>query len=173
LFVVGVLVACTPHPATTPTPTPVARFVAVSPNNSGTPPRNECWMAGRLDGTAYLRDDELQVVIPRAWIAVTRDNDKAWDELRLVIQLGTHPPSDVRYPEWSKSLPVILQPTVDSAAPQLTTWETQDTLRVFVPWKQGLGPRWLLFRLNYATLSHQGKRAECDGSLGSDTLRFR
>ena len=69
--------------------------------------------------------------------------------------------------------PLILQPTVDSAGPQLTTWEPQDTLRVFVPWKQGLGPRWLLFRLNYSTLSHHGKRAECDGSVGSDTLRFR
>jgi len=169
----AVVVACSAR--TGPAPVTFARssFVALSPNNSTTPPRNECWVAGRFEGTAYLRDDQLQIVIPRAWVAVTRDNDKEWDELRLVILVGTHPPSDLRWPEWSKSLPVILQPTVDSAGPQLTTWETQDTLRLFVPWRQGLGPRWLHFRLNYSTLSHHGQRAECDGSLGSDTLRFR
>jgi hypothetical protein len=172
-WIFAVLVACNPQTAPAPAPATLSSFVALSPNNSATPPRNECWMAGRFEGMAYLLDDQVQVVIPRAWIAVTRDNDKEWDELRLVIQLGAHPLSDVRWKEWSKSIPVILQPTVDSAGPQLTTWETQDTLRLFVPWKQGLGPRWLLFRLNYSTLSHHGQRAECDGSLGSDTLRFR
>ena len=172
-LIFAALVACSPRSRLAPAPATLAPFVALSPNNSQTPPRNECWMAGRFEGTAYLHDDQLHLVIPRGWIAVTRDNDKQWDELRLVVQLGAHPLSDVNWAPWSSSVPIILLPTVDSAGPQLTTWQSQDTLRLYVPWKQSLGARWLLFRLNYSTLSHRGQRAECSGSLGSDTLRFR
>jgi hypothetical protein len=129
-------------------------------------------MAGRFAGTAYLRGDELELDISHAWVAVTRDNDKQWDDLHLAIEVSAHPLGDARYPPSTKSIPVVLRPTVDSAGPQLTTWETADTLRLIVPWQQSLGPRWLIFLLDYATLSHAGARAECGGRLGTDTLRF-
>jgi hypothetical protein len=129
-------------------------------------------MAGRFEGTALLRERELEVVVPRAWIAVTRDNDKQWDELRLVIDVSAHPLSDVNWPPIRSSLPVVLAPTVDSAGPQLTTWQAPDTLRLLVPWTPSSGAHWLLFRLNYHTLSYHGAQKLCDGRLGTDSLRF-
>lgn len=128
-------------------------------------------MSGRFEGTAYLRGNELEVEIPHAWIAVTRDNDKEWDDLHLAVEISRHPLSDTAWFSL-KSIPVVLRPTVDSAGPQLTTWETQDTLRLIVPWQQWLGPRWLIFVLDYRTLSHAGARGACSGRLGTDTLRF-
>ena len=74
---------------------------------------------------------------------------------------------------WTHAWPVVLRPTVDSAGPQLTTWQSSDTLRLFVPWKQAIGPRWLIVTLEYQTLSHSGQRSRCGGRLGTDTLRFR
>lgn len=166
------LAAC--HPSTSPVPAPmVARFVAESPNNGEQAPRNECWMAGRFAGTATIRGGQLELMMSKGWIAVTRDNDKQWDDLHLVVELQGHPPSDVRWPPLTHSVPIVLRPTVDSAGPQLTTWQSEDTLRAFVPWRQVLGPRWLRFNLDYSTLSHAGQRSTCEGSLTTDTLRFR
>ena len=160
------------RPSTSPAPVPTASFVATSPNIGTTPPRNECWMAGRFDGLAMLRGQELELVFPRAWVAVTRDNDKQWDDLHLVIEVSAHPLGAARWPAITTSTPIVLQPTVDSAGPQLTTWQPNDTLRMLVPYTQALGPRWLLFRLTYRSLSHHGVPAECGGILGTDTLRF-
>lgn len=129
-------------------------------------------MAGRFEGVAELRDGELELVMPRAWIAITRDNDKQSDDLHLVVEVNAHALGNARWPPITASLPLVLRPTVDSAGPQLTTWESRDTLRLLVPYKQALGPRWLIFNLNYRTLSHKGVPAECGGTLGSDTLRF-
>ena len=129
-------------------------------------------MSGRFEGIALLREGELELVIPRAWIAVTRDNDKQSDDLHLMVEVSGHPPTGPGYPPLTASTPIVLRPTVDSAGPQLTTWQSADTLRMLVPFQQSLGPRWLSFRLGYMTLSHAGKRAECDGTLGTDTLRF-
>lgn len=171
---IALLVAC--HARSSPAPKPqgamIAPFVAESPHRGDAPPRNECWMAARFEGEAILRDGELTLAIPRAWVAVTRDNDKQWDELRLVVEVSAHPFSDLRWPALGKSLPVILQPTVDSAGPQLTTWQSDSTLRLFVPWKPTIGPRWLVLGLNYHTLSHSGVHASCGGRAGTDTLRF-
>jgi hypothetical protein len=150
-----------------------APFVAVSAHNGETPPRNACWMAGRLAGEAVLREDEVTLTIPTGWIAVTRDNDKQWDDLHLVVEVSGHPFSEARYPPIDKSVPIVLRPTVDSAGPQLTTWELHDTLRVFVPWKQAIGPRWLVFALEYQTFGYTGTHSSCGGRLGTDTLRFR
>ena len=166
------LAAC--HPSTSPVPAPmVATFVAESPNNGRAPPRSECWMAGRFEGTATIRGGQLELFMSNGWIAVTRDNDKQWDDLHLVVELHAHPASDVRWPPLTHSVPIVLRPTVDSAGPQLTTWQSDDTLRLFLPWKEALGPRWLRFNLDYATLSHAGQRSTCGGHLGTDTLRFR
>lgn len=150
----------------------VAHFTARSPHNAEAPPRNTCWMSGEFEGDAVLRDGELSLDIPRAWIAVTRDNDKRWDDLHLVVQVSAHPASGPAYAPLGASVPLVLRPTVDSAAPQLTTWQLHDTLRLFVPWRQSLDPRWLVFALDYQTLSYKGEHASCGGRLGTDTLRF-
>lgn len=165
------MVACT-KPVTAPAPAAIAPFVATSANNGTTPPRNECWMAGRFDGLAILRGQEIELLFPAAWVAVTRDNDKQSDDLHLVVEVSRHPLGPAQWPPVTSSIPIVLQPTVDSAGPQLTTWQASDTLRMLVPYSQGLGPRWLIFRLRYRTLSHRGVPAECDGALGTDTLRF-
>ena len=156
-----------------PTPVAGAPFVAVSANSGVVPPRNECWMTGRFEGAAFLRDDGLELVIARGSIAVTRNNDKEWDDLHLAVEVSAHPFSDPRFPPLLATIPIVLRPTVDSAGPQLTTWQSDDTLRLYVPWQHALGPRWLVFTASYRTLSHNGDRGECSGRMGTDTLRFR
>lgn len=168
-------VACGRQASVVPRPaiSPTAPFVATSPNNSATtPPRNQCWLAGRFDGIAVARDRELEVMISPAWIAVTRDNNKTWDLLHVVAKVSGHPLGPQRYGELARSAPVILRPTVDSAGPQLTTWQSADTLHLIVPWEPAVAPRWLLFDLDYRTVSFEGKMSTCTGVLGSDTLRF-
>lgn len=150
----------------------VAPFTARSRHNGETPPRGACWVAGELAGNALLRDGELSLSISRGWLAITRNNDKQWDDLHLVVEVTRHPPSDTSWVPLGESIPVVLRPTVDSAGPQLTTWQLHDTLRIFVPWKQAIEPRWLLFSVGYQTLSYKGERASCGGQLGTDTLRF-
>jgi hypothetical protein len=167
-------VACRQQASVVPTPAmaPSARFVATSPNNSTTPSRDRCWLAGRFDGAAVVRDGELEVMISRAWIAVTRDNDKKWDDLHLIVQVSGHPLGPQRYIEITRSLPIVLRPTVDSAGPQLSTWQSAETLHLLVPWQPAVAPRWLVFDLNYQTVSYEGKMSSCAGTLGTDTLRF-
>lgn len=170
----AMLAACGRRPATAPRPegAAVAHFTARSPDNGKAPPRNVCWVAGEFEGDAVLGDAELTLVIPRAWAAVTRDNDKQWDDLHLVVEVSGHPFSGPVFAPLGATVPLVLRPTVDSAGPQLTTWQLHDTLRVFVPWKQSLDPRWLIFALDYQTLSYRGQRSSCGGRLGTDTLRF-
>ena len=174
LAAVGSIVACAQRPslAANPRAVMIAPFVARSPRNGETPPRNTCWVSGEFAGDAVLRDGELSLVIPSAWIAVTRDNDKQWDDLHLAVEVSAHPFTGPAYAPVGASVPLVLRPTVDSAGPQLTTWQLHDTLRLFVPWKQSLDPRWLIFAVNYQTLSYKGERASCGGRLGTDTLRF-
>ena len=129
-------------------------------------------MAGELGGDALLRNGELSLTLARGWLAVTRDNDKQWDDLHLVVEVTRHPLSDTAWVPLGQSVPIVLRPTVDSAGPQLTTWQLHDTLRLFVPWKQAIEPRWLLFSVNYQTLSYHGAPSRCAGRLGTDTLRF-
>jgi hypothetical protein len=129
-------------------------------------------MTGRFDGVALLRERELELVISRAWVAVTRDNDKQWDDLHLVVEVSRHPLSPTQWAPLMTSPPIVLQPTVDSAGPQLTTWQSNDTLHLLVPYEQALGLRWLIFRLTYHTVSHHDAFSRCDGVLGTDTVRF-
>jgi hypothetical protein len=167
----ALVIACAPRPSLSPTPVTSA-FVAASPNNSTTPPRDSCWLAGRLEGTAVLRERELELLIPRGWIAVTRDNNKQWDDLHLLTEISRHPPGPQSWIPVNRGHPIVLSPTVDSAGPQLTTWESQDTLRLVVPWTPGLEPRWLIFHVDYRTVSYAKRMSTCGGTLGTDTLRF-
>ena len=164
-------VGCTPRPVLAPAPTN-ASFVALSPNSSTEPPRDQCWLAGRLEGTAILRGNEAELIIPRGWIAVTRDNNKRWDDLHLLTEISRHPLSAQRWMPVAKAHPIVLSPTVDSAGPQLTTWQSADTIRLVIPWPSGLEPRWLFFHLDYQTVSYAGKTSTCSGLLATDTLRF-
>jgi hypothetical protein len=175
IVAVALVTACRQPVSVAPAPggTSIASFTAVSPHNHEAPPRNQCWVAGELDGNAILRDGTLSLAVSRGWIAVTRDNDKEWDDLHLAVEVSVHPFSEQRWMPLGTSIPVVLRPTVDSAGPQLTTWQSSDTLRLFVPWKQAIGPRWLVFTLDYQTLSHAGQHSSCRGRLGTDTLRFR
>ena len=172
LILLALLACGAPKTAPTPANLAVAQFTALSPNHGQTPPRKECWMDGRFDGVAIARDDGLELSMPSAWIAVTRDNDKQWDDLHLVVEVSRHPLGPAAYAPATESLPFVLRPTVDSAGPQLTTWQSSDTLRLLIPWKRELGPRWLIFRVQYETLSHSGVRAGCSGQMATDTLRF-
>jgi len=129
-------------------------------------------MKGVFDGVAILRESELEVEIVRGAIAVTRINDKQLDDLHLAIEVSGHPPGPQYWAPIATSPTVVLHPTVDSAGPQLTTWQSADTLRVLMPWTASPAPRWLLFKLGYRTVSYSGRRWECDGTLGTDTLRF-
>jgi hypothetical protein len=173
LLIVVAVCSCRSVP-TVPAPVLPVRFAATSPNNANrmTPPRDLCWVAGDFTGTALLRGDELELVVPRAWIAVTRDNDKQWDDLHLVIEVSAHAPGPAHWGPVTRSLPVALAPTVDSAFAQLTTWEAADTLRLLVPWHDAAAPRWLFFKIQYMTLTHGGRHSECGGELVTDTLRF-
>ena len=129
-------------------------------------------MNGRFDGVGILHERQLQLVIARGWIAVTRDNDKEWDDLHLTIEVAGHPPGGPRWGALAKSPTIVLRPTVDSAGPQLTTWQSRDTIRVLVPWPPSLTPRWLLFDLDYQMVSYAGRRSTCSGTVGTDTIRF-
>jgi hypothetical protein len=167
-------VACTPRHAPVPLTSPEAsaRFVATAPNEQEPPPRDRCWMSGRFEGTALLHERELEVVITRGDMATTRVNDKQWDDLHLTIDLSRHPLGPQQWMPVSRSATIALRGTVDSAGPQLTTWQSRDTLRVLLPWTPSLESRWLLFHLQYRTLSYSHQLSECSGLLGTDTLRF-
>lgn len=171
LLAVALLAGCVHRPPE-PAGTSITHFVATSPHNGENPPRDACWMTGRFEGNALLDGDALLLVIPSGWVAVTRDNDKQWDDLHLTVEVSAHPFSSQRWVPRGVSAPIVLAPTVDSAGPQLTTWQLHDTLRLFVPWKQTLDPRWLVFTLDYHALSYKGVWSSCGGRMGTDTLRF-
>ena len=166
--------ACASRHALAPlaSPEPSAHFVATSPNEQEPPPRDRCWMTGRFEGTALLHERELELVMTRGGIAVTRDNDKQWDDLHLRIDVSRHPLGPQEWMPVSRSATIVLRPTVDSAGLQLTTWQSQDTIRVLIPWTPSLTPQWLLFHLEYRAVSYGGRLSVCSGTLGSDTLRF-
>lgn len=164
------LAACVPHPAIeSPAPAAVASFVvgsaapattstlARSPDDSG-----RCELQAHFAGAARARPRELDVVLWRGWVAVTRNNDKRWDDLHLRVQTGG----------FDEERTIVLTPTVDSAGPPLTTWQAQDTIRLVLPYASGAPPRRLRFFLSYHTVGYAGRFATCEGILTSDTLHF-
>jgi hypothetical protein len=178
------LAGCGPHhTADTPAPatTPAAAFVAAGGPTELNPVRlaatrsdpTRCLLAGRFEGIVYPRDSQLEVVVPRGWVAVTRTNDKRWDYLHLTIELGGLRPIAGQLPtSISRSVKIVLEPTVDTAATSVTTWQGRDTLYLFLPWTRTPAPRRLLFWLRYHAIGFGGNSSVCDAIMTSDTLRF-
>ena len=150
-----------------------ARFVAAGPppvahqdRDAGT--RSEpdrCVVTGRFEGSAYPRGDgQLEVAIESGWAIITRNNDKQWDDLHVRLeatgQLG------------GGSTALVLGPTVDSAGPSVTTWQSRHPIRVLVSWSRALTTRRLMFWLSYSAVGFDGKLTRCDIMMRSDTLRF-
>jgi hypothetical protein len=178
------LAGCGPHHAAgTPAPatTLAAAFVAAGGPAELNPVRvvatssdpTRCLLAGRFEGIAYPRDSQLEVVVPRGWVAVTRNNDKRWDYLHLTIELGGPRPIAGQLPtSISRSVKIVLEPTVDTAAASVTTWQASDTLYLFLPWARTPAPRRLLFWVRYHAIGFSGNSSVCDVMMTSDTLRF-
>ena len=162
---------CVAHPAVAPMPGIQARFVAASgsseaaaraPSSMSAADSTPCRLAVHFDGIARVGGNQLDVALAHAWVAVTRNNDKRWDDLHLRIE--------ARGVDASRT--IVLAPTVDSAGPQLTTWQADDTTRLFLPLAAGERPRRLFFFVSYHTLGYAGQFAGCDGMASSGPLAF-
>lgn len=162
---------CAPHPAMAPGPVPEVRFVAASgsADQAARPPgattvadSTRCRLAVHFDGVARAGARQLDLALAHAWVAVTRDNDKRWDDLHLRVE--------ARGVDASRT--IVLTPTVDSAGPQLTTWQADDTTRLLLPLSPGERPRQLFFFVSYHTLGYGGRFAGCDGMASSGPLEF-
>jgi len=131
----------------------------------GLPP---CVKAAHFDGVATLGDGELLVQLYHPSIGVERHNDKKFDLLTLNVRVaeGRHALG------YDSNLEYRLSPTVDSAGPQITTWQGGDTLRMLLPWPRGIAARWLLFTFMYQATTYDGQRSDCAAIIRSDTLRF-
>ena len=166
---------CRPHPVSSAIAEPLlsAPFLVAGPAPVphrepalGTrPERDGCSVTGRFEGAAHPRGDErLEVAIERGWAIVTRNNDKQWDDLHLRLeatgQLG------------GESATIVLGPTVDSAGPSLTSWQSQGPLRLLIPWYRALTTRRLMFWLSYSAIGFDGAVTRCQIMMRSDTLRF-
>ncbi len=111
--------------------------------------------------------------MPVAWLAVTRNNDKLWDNFHVRIEAGGPPAGRGMMPaSTSRSETLALSGTVDTAAAPLTTWQKQDTLRVSMPWADTLSPRRLLMYVDYHAFGETGARSACEAIFGSQTLVF-
>lgn len=147
-----------------------ARFVAATapvvprdPAVFGAPPdTTPCALASHFDGVARTRDRELEVVLSSAWVAITRVNDKRWDDLHVSVEASSEP--------LAPASTLALQ-TVDSAGPQLTTWQAPDTLRLHLPLTPGTEPGRLFFHVTYHTLGYGGRFSGCE-RMSSSALHF-
>lgn len=111
--------------------------------------------------------------MPVAWLAVTRNNDKLWDDFHLRVEAGESPARRGQMPtSTSRSETLALSGTVDTAVALLTTWREQDTLRVSLPWSDTIGPRRLHMFVEYHAFGETGARSACDAIFSSDTLLY-
>ena len=152
---------------------PVARFVVEGPppvphEERGATTRadpGQCAVTGRFAGTASARtDNQLEVSFENGWAVITRNNDKQWDDLHLRLEASA--------PIGAGSVTVVLRPTVDSAGPSVTTWQSDSGFRVLIPWPRGLTTRRLMLWLSYAGVGFDGRITRCERMMRSDTLRF-
>ena len=181
---IAAVVGCRTHPAIDirdSTPEGTAPFVvagdqrAVVPRAMSAPQKNvsRCTLAARFEGRMQQRPGRLEVAMPVAWIAVTRNNDKQWDDFHLRVEAGGSPARRGLMPtSTSRSETVALRGTVDTAAALLTTWQAQDTLRVSLPWADTLSPRRLHMFVEYHAFGETGARSACDAIFSSDTLVY-
>jgi hypothetical protein len=181
---IATVVGCRTHPAVgiaDPTPQRTAPFTVAGdqradvPRVMAAPPGkvSRCKLAARFEGRVEQRHARLEVAMPVAWIAVTRNNDKQWDDFHLRVEAGGSPARRGQMPaSTSQSETVALRGSVDTAAALLTTWQAQDTLRVSLPWADTLGPRRLLMFVEYHAFGETGARSACDAIFSSDTLVY-
>ena len=170
---VAAMLGCGARQPAALTPGPTARFIVQGPaavphEERGSSPRSSpgsCSVTGRFEGNASARGDaQLEVSIERAWAIVTRNNDKQWDDLHLRLEASA--------PIGSGSAAIVLSPTVDSAGPSVTTWQSTEPVRVLVPWARGLTTRRLMLWLRYTSVGFDGAVTRCETLMRSDTLRF-
>lgn len=165
------LVACAPQ-SPAPLQPAIAQRRAPFSVSATSPTGADCAMTLRADGTVYQRANDFEVVIPHASVAVTRVNDKRIDVLHMQIAIGRPSPPEQMVVMHGETPNIVLAPTVDSATPQLTTWQSDDTLRFLMSWRPTTAPQALHFNLAYLTVSYTGEVKRCTKSLQSDTLRF-
>ena len=178
------LAGCRGHPTVhvmEPAPLRTARFVvagderAVAPGRTSAPRGNvsHCTLAVRFEGEVVQGQGRLELTMPVAWLAVTRNNDKQWDDFHLRVEAGGSPAGRGLMPvSRSRSETLALSGTVDTAAAPLTTWQARDTLRVSMPWADTLGPRRLHMFVAYHAVGETGARSACDAIFSSDTLSY-
>jgi hypothetical protein len=127
----------------------------------------------RFEGEVTQGQRRLELTVPVAWLAVTRNNDKVWDAFHVRVDVGGSLPGRGLMPaSSSQSETLAFTRTVDTAAAQLTTWQEQDTLRLSLPWTDTLGPRRLLMFVEYHAFGEAGARSACDAIFSSNTLVF-
>ena len=181
---VSVLAGCATHPPLGfPDPTVVrsAPFVVVGVQDvsvlrgaAATPGSvRRCQLTARFEGKVLQRNEQLEVVMPVAWLAVTRNNNKQWDDFHVRVEAGRNPATLGSIPAaTSRSETVALLESVDTAAAPLTTWQRKDTLRMSLAWPDALGPRRLHFFVQYHAVGEAGIRSACDAIFSSDTLVY-
>lgn len=158
MLVVAVLAGCTTHsPLGVPAPPSIraAPFVVVGDQGAGVSRRvaatpegvARCMLTAKCEVNVLQREEHLEVVVPVAWIAVTRNTNKQWDDFHLHVEAGGVPVSRGLMPTTiSGSATFALSGTVDTTAAPLTTWQRQDTLRMSLPWPDTIGPETPLLR---------------------------
>lgn len=162
--------ACASAPEPTPAPSAgrtVARVSATAEANAarGLPP---CVKGAQFEGIATPGEGELRVQLYHPSIGIERHNNKRFDLLTLSVRVadGQHALG------YDSNLEYRLAPTVDSAGPQVTTWQGGDTLRMLLPWPRGISARWLLFFFKYSATTYAGETSDCWAAIRSDTLKF-
>lgn len=183
-LVVGGLAGCRAHPAvdiTESAPLRTARFVVAGDQRAAVPggisaprgPLSRCALAARFEGKVVQASARLELAMPVAWLAVTRNNNKQWDDFHLRVEAGGSPARRGLMPtSLSRSETLALAGTVDTAVALLTTWQEQDTLRVSLPWTDTLSPRRLHMFVEYHAFGETGERSACDAIFSSDTLVY-
>jgi hypothetical protein len=130
-------------------------------------------LAARFEGEMVQREGRLELAMPVAWLSVTRNNDKQWDDFHLRVEAGGSPAGrGLMPPSSSRSETLAFTGTVDTAVALVTTWQNRDTLRVSLPWTDTLGPRRLHMFVDYHAVGETGARSACDAIFSSDTLVY-
>ncbi|MDB4907739.1 MAG: hypothetical protein JWO05_2523 [Gemmatimonadetes bacterium] len=133
------------------------------------PDSSRCALMAQFTGEARPRDGMLEVLLTSGSVAITRSNDKRWDDLHLRVLLSSRSSTLGAVGDGTR---VVLTPTVDSAGPSVTTWQSSDTIRLLFPWQRTLAQRWLVFSVGYHSITHDGRFTECETQAGNARLSF-
>ena len=163
--------------APAPVAVPVARFsVSGGPPEgmkrriaSMQPDSSNCALMAQFTGEARPRDGMLEVLLSSGSVTITRSNDKRWDDLHLRVLTSSRAGA---LGATDDGIRVVLTPTVDSAGPSVTTWQSSDTIRLIFPWQRSLAQRWLVFAVAYHSITYDGRFTECATQAGTAKLVF-